>query len=136
LDEGADLARGSRWVRGGKVIGWPLRRLALSRAGNLYVQLMLGLGIKDATAGFRAYRANLLQKIDLSQVEAHGYGFQVNMSMATRDLGGLIVEVPITFPERTEGRSKMSGAIVREAMWLVTKWGFKRRFRRAKTSTG
>ncbi|MDR2564603.1 MAG: polyprenol monophosphomannose synthase [Bifidobacteriaceae bacterium] len=135
LDRGADLAIGSRWVKGGEVLNWPRRRKLLSRGGNAYVSIMMGLRIKDSTAGFRAYRASLLRSIDLSTVEAHGYGFQVNMSMAVRDAGARIVEVPISFPEREAGVSKMSGSIVREAMWLVTKWGLARRwaslFRRA-----
>jgi dolichol-phosphate mannosyltransferase len=127
---GADLAIGSRWVPGGEVLNWPKRRELLSRGGNLYVSVMLGLKIKDATAGFRAYRAELLRSLDLSGVQAHGYGFQVNMSMAARDAGARIVEVPISFPEREVGISKMNGAIVREAMWLVTKWGLTRRWAR------
>jgi glycosyltransferase involved in cell wall biosynthesis len=127
---GADLAIGSRWVKGGEVLNWPRRRKLLSRGGNLYVSLMLGLKIKDATAGFRAYRATLLRSLDLAGVQAHGYGFQVNMAMAARDFGARVVELPISFPEREAGVSKMSGAIVREAIWLVTKWGLTRRWAR------
>ncbi|MDR1118976.1 MAG: polyprenol monophosphomannose synthase, partial [Bifidobacteriaceae bacterium] len=88
--DGADLAIGSRWVTGGRVTGWPARRRLLSRGGNAYVALMLGLRVKDATAGFRAYRAALLRRIDLDAIEAHGYGFQVNMTMAARAAGGRI----------------------------------------------
>jgi dolichol-phosphate mannosyltransferase len=109
-------------------LNWPKRRKLLSRGGNLYVSLMLGLKIKDSTAGFRAYRADLLRSLDLAGVQAHGYGFQVNMSMAARDAGARVVELPISFPEREAGVSKMSGSIVREAMWLVTKWGLARRW--------
>jgi dolichol-phosphate mannosyltransferase len=130
------LAIGSRWVPGGRVTGWPLRRLLLSRGGNLYVSVMLGLGVKDATAGFRAWRAELLRRLDLDAVEAHGYGFQVNMTMAARDAGARIVELPILFPERTEGASKMTGGIVREAMWLVTRWGVRRRMAGLKRRAG
>ncbi|MDR0366560.1 MAG: glycosyltransferase, partial [Bifidobacteriaceae bacterium] len=130
IDSGAHLAIGSRWVKGGKVTGWPFHRHLISRSGNLYVRVMLGLGIKDATAGFRAYSAKLLRRIDLDRIEAQGYGFQVNMSMAARDLGARIVEIPINFPEREAGASKMSRNIVGEAMWLVTKWSFQRRFAR------
>jgi glycosyltransferase involved in cell wall biosynthesis len=126
---GADLAIGSRWVPGGQVINWPRRRKALSRSGNIYAGLMLGLGIKDATAGFRAYRAALLRSLQLDGVQAHGYAFQVNMALAAHQAGAKIVEVPITFPERVTGQSKMTGAIVFEAMWLVTKWGLQRRWR-------
>lgn len=126
--DGADLAIGSRWVKGGEVVGWPKRREALSRGGNLYVSIMLNLHVKDATAGFRAYRADLLRRLDLSAIEAQGYGFQVNMTMAVVDAGAKVVEVPISFPERQAGVSKMSGSIVKEAMTLVTKWGFQRRW--------
>jgi dolichol-phosphate mannosyltransferase len=129
LDRGADAVIGSRWVKGGEVLNWPLRRKLLSRGGNLYVSLMLGLGIKDATAGFRVYRADLLRSLDLTGVQAHGYAFQVNMSLAVHEAGAGITEVPISFPERETGVSKMSGFIVREAMWLVTKWGLTRRWR-------
>ncbi|MDR1633783.1 MAG: polyprenol monophosphomannose synthase [Bifidobacteriaceae bacterium] len=126
LADGADLAIGSRWVEGGEVLNWPKRRELLSRAGNAYVTIMLGLKIKDSTAGFRAYRADLLRSIDLGAIQAQGYGFQVNMAMAARRAGASIVEIPISFRERLTGVSKMSGAIVREAMWLVTKWGLAR----------
>jgi dolichol-phosphate mannosyltransferase len=126
LDQGADLVIGSRWVKGGEVLNWPKRREWLSRGGNLYVALMLGLGVKDATAGFRVYRAALLRQLDLAAVDAHGYAFQVGMTRAARQAGARLAEVPISFPERQAGVSKMSGAIVREAMWLVTKWGLAR----------
>jgi glycosyltransferase involved in cell wall biosynthesis len=124
--DAADLVIGSRWVAGGRVVGWPLRRKILSRGGNIYVSIMLGLRVKDATAGYRVYRADLLKRLDLDLIEAHGYAFQVNMTMAARGLGARILEAPIVFPERAEGVSKMNGAIVREAMWLVTKWGLRR----------
>jgi dolichol-phosphate mannosyltransferase len=126
VDDGADLAIGSRWVKGGEVVGWPKRREALSRGGNIYVSIMLHLHVKDATAGFRAYRASLLRRIDLEGVQARGYGFQVDMTMRAVDAGARIVEVPISFPEREAGQSKMSGSIVKEAMLLVTQWGVKR----------
>jgi dolichol-phosphate mannosyltransferase len=129
VDDGADLAIGSRWVRGGEVLNWPKRREVLSRGGNLYVNIMLHLHVKDATAGFRAYRASLLRRIDLGEVQAHGYGFQVDMTMRAADAGARITEVPISFPEREAGVSKMSGSIVREAMTLVTQWGLARHWR-------
>jgi dolichol-phosphate mannosyltransferase len=128
VEAGASLVIGSRWVPGGEILNWPKRREWLSRGGNIYVSVMLGLKIKDSTAGFRAYRASLLRSLDLTSVQAHGYGFQVNMSMAARDAGARITEVPISFPERQAGTSKMNGSIVREAMWLVTKWGVTRRW--------
>jgi dolichol-phosphate mannosyltransferase len=132
VDDGADLAIGSRWVKGGEVVNWPKRREALSRGGNLYVSIMLGLGIKDATAGFRAYRAKLLRRINLDHVQARGYGFQVDMSVRAVDLGARVAETPISFVERAAGQSKMSGNIVGEAMILVTKWGLARRWARVK----
>jgi dolichol-phosphate mannosyltransferase len=128
LDRGADLVIGSRWVKGGEIVNWPKRRELLSRGGNLYVSVMLGLGVKDSTAGFRAYRASLLRSLDLEGVQAHGYGFQVDMALAAHDAGARIVEVPISFVERELGTSKMSGSIVLEAMWLVTRWGLARRW--------
>jgi dolichol-phosphate mannosyltransferase len=124
---GADRAIGSRWVKGGEVVNWPLHRELLSRGGNLYVQLALGLSVRDATAGFRAYRAALLRRLDLDGVQARGYGFQVDMTRRAVAAGAKVVEVPISFVERQLGQSKMSGSIVKEAMWLVTKWGVTKR---------
>jgi dolichol-phosphate mannosyltransferase len=122
-----DLVIGSRWVPGGDVENWPWRREALSRAGNAYVRLALGLRLGDATAGFRAYRARALRGTDLGTVASHGYCFQVDMAWRVARAGGRVVEVPITFVERTAGRSKMSRAIVTEALWKVTAWGVRRR---------
>lgn len=124
---GADLVIGSRWVPGGRVENWPRHRELLSRAGNVYVRLALGLRLGDATAGFRAYRAEVLRAVDLARVESHGYCFQVDMAWRVVRVGGRVVEVPITFVERTAGRSKMSRAIVAEALWKVTVWGARRR---------
>lgn len=125
--DGADLVIGSRWVPGGRVENWPWHREVLSRAGNVYVRVALGLGLGDATAGFRAYRADALRAVDLASVESHGYCFQVDMAWRVVRAGGRVVEVPITFVERTAGRSKMSRAIVTEALWKVTVWGARRR---------
>ena len=122
-----DLVIGSRWVPGGEVENWPWHREMLSRAGNAYVRLALGLRLGDATAGFRAYRAGALRRVDLASVESHGYCFQVDMAWRVQRTGGRVVEVPITFVERTAGRSKMSRAIVAEALWKVTLWGARRR---------
>ncbi|GED08717.1 polyprenol monophosphomannose synthase [Cellulosimicrobium cellulans] len=124
---GADLVIGSRWVPGGRVENWPWHREVLSRAGNVYVRVALGLGLGDATAGFRAYRADALRAVDLASVESHGYCFQVDMAWRVVRAGGRVVEVPITFVERTAGRSKMSRSIVSEALWKVTVWGARRR---------
>ncbi|NUR88676.1 MAG: polyprenol monophosphomannose synthase [Nonomuraea sp.] len=123
LADGADLAIGSRWVPGGKVVDWPARREFLSRGANLYVRLMLGLPVRDATAGYRAYRRSTLEKIGLSDVESQGYCFQVDLTLRTVRHGLRAAEVPITFVERTIGHSKMSGKVVAEALWRVTVWG-------------
>lgn len=119
----ADLVIGSRWVAGGSVVDWPWHRLLLSRAGNLYTRLMLGLRVRDATAGFRVFRRSLLEEIDLDGVESEGYCFQVDMTRRVSTHDGRIIEVPIRFVEREHGASKMSGRIVREALVKVTVWG-------------
>lgn len=123
---------GSRWVPGGDVENWPKHREFLSRGGNTYVQMALGLPLKDATAGFRAYRRATLEQMDLSGVQSHGYCFQVDMSRRVIDAGGEVLEVPIVFVERTLGTSKMSGNIVREALVRVTWWGVQRRITQLK----
>ena len=124
------LVIGSRWVRGGSVVDWPRRREALSRLGNLYSRLALRIAVRDATAGLRAYRADVLAAMPLDRVASRGYFFQVDMTLRTLDAGHRIVEVPIQFRERQAGVSKMSGGIVREAMLKVTVWGLQRRWRR------
>jgi dolichol-phosphate mannosyltransferase len=126
----ADLAIGSRWVRGGKVVNWPKSREVLSRGANVYTRLMLGLGVRDATAGFRAYRASTLQKISLNQVESTGYCFQIDLTIRVAQAGLKIVEVPITFVEREHGASKMSNGIIIEAFVRVAQWGIAQRLRR------
>jgi len=128
------LVIGSRWVPGGSVVNWPFHRKLLSRGGNDYVALMLGIKVKDATAGFRVYRAETLEAIHLDEVESHGYCFQVDMTWRTLQAGGTIVEVPIKFVERTHGKSKMSQAIVNEALLKTTLWGMQRRFGLAPTN--
>lgn len=120
--DGADLAIGSRWVRGGEVVNWPKSREVLSRGGNLYTRLVLGIPIHDATAGFRAFRRTTLEKIDLAGVTSQGYCFQVDLGWRVVRAGLKVVEIPIVFAERELGTSKMSGAIVREALWRVTVW--------------
>jgi len=126
IEPSVGLVIGSRWIKGGSTINWPKRREILSRAANLYVRLMLGMGVNDSTAGFRIYSAELLRKIPLDTIKSEGYSFQIEMTRAAKRAKGKIVEVPITFRERESGVSKMSGAIVREAMILVTIWGIKR----------
>ena len=122
-----DLVIGSRWVPGGRVMNWPWYRALLSRGGNLYTRLALGIAVRDATAGFRAFPANTLRRIDLDTVESHGYCFQVDMTWRVLRGGGAVAEVPITFVEREVGVSKMSRGIVAEALGKVTVWGARRR---------
>jgi dolichol-phosphate mannosyltransferase len=117
-----DLVIGSRYVPGGSVVGWPRRRTWLSRWGNRYAAIALGLAINDATAGYRVYRADTLRRIDLKAIRAEGYGFQIEMTYRAVLAGCSVVEVPITFRDRVAGASKMSGNIVREAFLLVTWW--------------
>jgi len=126
----ADLSIGSRWVPAGRVVNWPKSREALSRGANIYTRIMLGLGVRDATAGFRAYRAATLRTISLDQVESAGYCFQIDLTLRVADAGLRIVEVPITFVEREHGASKMSNRIIAEAFWRVAQWGVTRRVRR------
>ncbi|GAA3337328.1 polyprenol monophosphomannose synthase [Curtobacterium pusillum] len=130
-DESVALAIGSRWIPGGSVVDWPLRREVLSRGANTYARIALGLGVRDVTAGFRAYRADVVDRMDLESVDSKGYCFQVDMTLRVDDLGGRIVEVPIRFRDRVHGVSKMSRSVVVEAMLRVTQWGVERRFRRA-----
>ncbi|HJR26850.1 MAG TPA: polyprenol monophosphomannose synthase [Acidimicrobiales bacterium] len=127
---GARLAIGSRYVPGGATPFWPWHRLLLSRGGNRYVNLVLGLGVRDATAGFRAFRASTLEAIDYASTRADGYAFQVEMAYRVARTGGGIVEHPITFRDRVRGTSKMSGRIVAEAMLLVTTWAIRDRILR------
>lgn len=124
---GADLAIGSRYVPGGGVEDWPLSRRVLSRGGNTYVRAWTGLPVADATAGFRMYRRAVLDAVDLGTVVADGYAFQIEMALRTWQRGFAVVEVPITFTERQEGASKMSRAIVAEALWRVPLWGVRAR---------
>ena len=119
----ADLVLGSRWVPGGAVVNWPRRRALLSRGGNTYTRLMLGLPLRDATGGFRAYRAETLAGLKLESVASHGYCFQVDMAWRVLRAGGRVLEVPITFVEREQGTSKMSREIVVEALARITTWG-------------
>jgi dolichol-phosphate mannosyltransferase len=125
-----DVVLGSRWVPGGRVVNWPLKRQLLSRAGNAYTRIMTGMQVADATGGFRAFRAPVLRALDLSKVRSQGYCFQVDLVRRASRRGFRVAEVPITFVERTHGVSKMSGGIVREALLLVTVWGLTDRVRR------
>jgi dolichol-phosphate mannosyltransferase len=123
--EHADLVLGSRWVPGGEVVNWPRSRELLSRGGNTYARVMLRLPLHDATGGYRAYRRELLDALPLDQVASQGYCFQVDLAWQAWKAGCEVVEVPITFVEREHGESKMSRAIVLEALWRVTWWGLR-----------
>ena len=125
LDD-ADLVLGSRWVPGGQVVNWPASRELLSRGGNAYTRRVLGLPLQDATGGYRAYRRCVLDALPLGDVASQGYCFQVDLAWQAHCAGFRIVEVPITFVERVRGESKMSRAIVLEALWRVTWWGLRR----------
>ena len=126
LQPNTDLVIGSRWIPGGRTENWSKSRELLSRAANLYVRAMVGLGVKDSTAGFRIYSASMLKRLNMESIKSEGYSFQIEMTRAVHKLGGKIIEVPITFRERENGVSKMSKKIVGEAMILVTLWGLKR----------
>jgi dolichol-phosphate mannosyltransferase len=125
----ADVVLGSRYVAGGRVVDWPWRRELLSRGGNTYSRIALGVPLRDTTGGYRAYRASALRRLELATVASAGYCFQVDLAWRAVRSGLRVAEVPITFVERTEGTSKMSGAIVREALWQVTRWGIAYRVR-------
>jgi len=123
-----DVVLGSRWVKEGKVVNWAKSREVLSRGGNLYTRIWLGIPIKDATGGFRAYRMSALDQMDIKQVESQGYCFQVDMAWRATRAGLRVAEVPITFVERELGESKMDSSIVKEALWRVTQWGIEKRY--------
>ncbi|WP_098470325.1 polyprenol monophosphomannose synthase [Serinibacter salmoneus] len=132
VDEDVALVIGSRWVPGGGIVDWPAYRQAISRAGTTYARLALGLPVHDATAGFRVYPAATLRALPLAEITSQGYCFQVDMTNRVHLAGGRIVEVPITFVERSEGVSKMSRDIVLEAFVNVTRWGAERLWRRVR----
>lgn len=123
----SDVVLGSRWVKGGRVVNWPKSRELLSRGGNIYTRLWLGIPLRDATGGFRAYRMTALTKLDVTKVESQGYCFQVDMAWRAVRSGLRVTEIPITFLERQIGESKMNQAIVKEALWRVTQWGLAKR---------
>ena len=123
----ADLVLGSRWVPGGSVVNWPKQRLLLSRGGNTYARMALGVPIKDITGGYRAFRRGTLLGLELGEIASQGYCFQVDLAWQAVRHGFRVVEVPITFVERVNGTSKMSRGIVGEALWRVTGWGIRSR---------
>ena len=124
-----DLTIGSRWVKGGQIIGWAKHREILSRFGSGYSRILLGLNVRDCTSGFRVFSRRATEVICLGKIESNGYGFQVETLYRLHEAGLPVGEVPITFVERREGVSKMHSGIVFEAMWNVTKWGVLKKFR-------
>jgi len=131
--EDADVVKGSRYVRGGSVVNWPRSREILSRGGNLWTQLMLGVPVKDATGGYNAFRAETLRGIGLDNISSAGYCFQVDLTWRAIKAGYRVVEVPITFVEREYGDSKMSRKIVAEALLRTTLWGISHRTRQLRS---
>jgi dolichol-phosphate mannosyltransferase len=123
----ADAVLGSRYVPGGTVVNWPTSRMLISRGGNFYVRMALGMPFRDATGGYRAYRLPVLDKLELDSIASQGYCFQVDLAWRAFRNGFRVVEVPITFADRERGASKMSSSIVREAFLRVTVWGTKSR---------
>lgn len=134
--EDADLVIGSRYVPGGSVVNWPRRRELLSRGGNLYVRLLLGMTVKDATAGYRLFRRQTLEKIDLASVSSTGYVFQTDMAYRTIVAGLRVVEVPIEFVERVRGDSKMNGQVASESLKKITVWGLHERREQLRRTLG
>lgn len=128
-----DLVIGSRWVPGGSVVNWPWYRQLISRLATAYARFALRLSVRDATAGFRVYPARTLRRLPLDDVESQGYCFQIDMTWRVERARGRVVEVPITFVERTQGRSKMSRAIAWEAITRLTEWGIEDRRRRLRS---
>ncbi len=132
VDDPVDVVLGSRWVPGGAVRNWPTHRQLLSRGGNLYTRLALGIPLQDATGGFRAYRREVLEKIGLDEVTSQGYCFQVDLAWRALSAGFRVAEVPIVFVERELGSSKMNRDIVREALTQITVWGARHRMARGR----
>lgn len=130
IEDGADAAIGSRYVKGGSIPHWPAHRRALSRYGNWYASKLLGLGIRDATSGFRSYRAGTLRAIEFDSTRANHYTFQTELSYRLARWGGKVVEVPIAFTDRVRGTSKMPARTIAESMGMVTWWGVRDRVRR------
>lgn len=132
----ADAVIGSRWVRGGSIVNWPLHRKALSVGGNLYIKMLLGMPVNDATAGYRVYRVDALRAMGLTDVASQGYCFQTDLTWRAVKADLTVVEVPITFVEREVGDSKMSRDIMTESLRLITGWGVRHRARQARELVG
>lgn len=127
LADGADMVKGSRWVKGGSIVNWPKHRELLSRGGSVYIQLMLGIPVKDVTGGFNAFRANALRALITEPIDRHGYGIQRDLTWNAYLKGYRIIEVPITFKERERGNSKMDSSVFTEALKATTVIGLKHR---------
>ena len=121
IEDGADLAIGSRYISGVNVVNWPLSRVLMSYFASIYVRLITGMKIMDTTAGFKCYKRSVLEHIRLDRIKSIGYGFQIEMKFKTWKMGYKIVEVPIIFTDRKLGASKMTGGIFNEALWGVLK---------------
>lgn len=133
LEDGADLAIGSRYVPGGSTPYWPWRRKALSRYGNLYASFMLRTNVHDNSAGYRAFKTDTLKAVEYETTRAKGYGFQLELTYRLAQLGGSVTEVPITFTDRVRGNSKMSLSVMLEEMILMSWWGIRDRIRPTRT---
>jgi dolichol-phosphate mannosyltransferase len=131
-----DVVLGSRWIKQGKVVNWAKSRELLSRGGNLYTRIWLGIPIRDSTGGFRAYRMTALTQMNIDDVESQGYCFQVDMAWRAISAKLRVTEVPIIFVERELGESKMDSSIVKEALWRVTQWGIEKRYSDLKRALG
>jgi dolichol-phosphate mannosyltransferase len=129
LQEPADLVIGSRWVRGGSIVNWPVRRELLSRGGNFYTRALLGIRVRDATSGYRLFRRTTLEQIELGTIESSGYVFQVDVVVHALRAGLRVAEVPIEFLERERGESKMNAKVASESLRRITAWGLTERWR-------
>ena len=129
-EQNADLVIGSRYVKGGKIENWPLTRQILSRGGNTYIHIVMGMKVRDVTAGYRVFRRSTLERVGLDSVKSGGYIFQTDLTRRVTNLGLKIVEVPITFVEREIGQSKMNRSIMIESLWRATSWGMEDRWAR------
>lgn len=136
VDKGGDLVIGSRYIPDGEVVNWPAQREYLSRMGNLYISLALGTDIKDMTAGYRAFRREVLEAMDLDELSNAGYIFQVDLAFRVDQAGFDVREVPITFTERELGESKLDGSFVKDSLFEVTKWGIAHRVEQAQELSG
>lgn len=132
IDDGADLVIGSRYVPGGSTVNWPASRKLLSRGGNLYISVLLGAGVRDITAGYRAFRREVLETLDLDAIGKEAYLFQTEIGWKAVQAGFDVREVPITFTERVYGESKLSGSFITDSLTAVTKWGIGHRFGQAR----